>query len=323
MYFNNLSKKVINNVSRPNILSRSIAMDLTKRDELIEKRNKLNKSLKSTYATLLKENWAMAQEADSEDDVVADVPPVDVTAPEVPPADGAVPPAGDAPVSDEQAKMSTTDFATKYLKTLPSDVDMATAVNDQGIFNTSVNDDQNGQYMVVVFPATKNIREVADILSPVDPAVPTDGGALPPVSDVPPVDAASGLPPVDAAVDEVKEAVCETACDDENKMNESDNEGFYAEKERQRDPMSAGRKNWKSMQESAKKKLNESEDEKVKKEIAGLKKWLEDEDDAEEKKTLQAKIDKLQAKLSSKKISDHAKAKAADSFKNFEHGKDD
>lgn len=290
-------------------------MDLNKRDELIEKRNKLNKSLKSTYATLLKENWAMAQEADSEA-AIADVPPVDVDTPEVA---HAASPEGDEPVSDEQAKMSTTDFATKYLKTLPSDVDMTTAVNDQGIFNASVNDDQNGQYMVVVFPATKNIREVADILSPVDPAVPTDAAALPPVSNVPPTDAASALPPVE----EVKEAACETDCEDDTKMNESDNEGFYAEKERQRDPMSAGRKNWKSMQESAKKKINESEDEKLKKRLENIEKLLKSETDEEEKEALKKDIAKIKGQLSSKKISDHSKAKAADSFKNYDHGKDD
>jgi hypothetical protein len=281
-------------------------MDLHKRDELIEKRNKLNKSLKSTYATLLKENWNMAKEAEEE------VAPVDVaapeTAPETAPVDAGMPPAdapaSDAPVSDEQAKMATTDFATKYLKTLPSDVDMATSVNEQGIFNASVNDDQNGQYMVVVFPATKNIREVADILSPVDPAAPADGEALPPVSDVAPVDAE--MPPVDAPadapVDEVKEGACATEdCDDREQM--------YAEMERSRDPVSSGRKDWKSMQESAKKKLTESEDDKLKKSIENAEKLLAAETDAEEKEALKKDIAKMKAKLSAKKISDTFKAK--------------
>jgi len=288
-------------------------MDMNKRDELIEKRNKLSKDLRSTYKQILKESWGLVKVKEEEEDPVVDPSatdapaPVDVTSPEVP---ATTPDASaEGAAADPQAKLATTDFVTKYLKGLPSDVNIAESVNENGIFNASVNDDQSGQFMVVTFPATMTIQDVANILQPVDSAIPGASGAM--VPDAAPVaDPALDAPVGDVAPSDDAAPVDDTELKEEEVCNSDDKaEQDAADREKQRDPMMEGRKSWKSFQAGRVQKFNEQNLEALKKELEGLKKWLADETDPEEKEELKKKIEKLKGKLSSSKISSDSKEK--------------
>jgi hypothetical protein len=313
--------------------------------------------------------------------VAGDVPPV---AGDVPPVAGDVPPvAGDVPpapvsvnapegtaMANSQDQLATTEFVKQFMKGLPSDINMETSVDSNGIFKAPVNDQHEGQFVVVVYPATKNVHEVADLLEPALPApalpapavtgdVPpaVDAGAVPPVTDpaaVPPVagdvppaapaaasplDAPAGdVPPAEIPVEpkddeeEMKEdTVCENEkCMDESckthggkKMMEAECEDEESKLEKQRDPMMEGRKNWKSYQKALVNKQNKEkilkeetataekkelgEVEKAERRVAAIKKQIEDETDAEEKKALKADLEKAESALNKAKTAGHNK----------------
>jgi hypothetical protein len=324
---------------------------------------------------------APAADAGAVPPVAGDVPPVDAgavppVAGDVPPVDpAAVPPAPlsvDAPegtgMVNSQDQLSTTEFVKQFMKGLPSDINMETSVDANGIFKAPVNDQHEGQFVVLVYPATKNVHEVADLLEPalpapaaigdvppavdaggvppvVDPAAvpPVDAGAVPPAApaDASPLDAPAGdVPPAEVPVepkddeDELKE---DTVCENEKCMDESckthggkkmmeaecEEEDEEAKLEKQRDPMMEGRKNWKAYQKVLTNKYNAAkllkeeaataekkelgDVEKAERRVAAIKKQIEDETDAEEKKALKADLEKAESALNKVKTSGHNK----------------
>lgn len=297
-------------------------MDLNKREEHVEKQDKLHMSLKESFAAmqkkreeLLKENAKSVGEAlkksqkvhlkeeDTEevkdevkDDVApaGDAPVADAAAPvadAVPaaPVEGgevpAVAPVDGAPVTS-QDQIATQDFVAEFMKGLPTELDLKASVDANGIFKANVNDQAEGQFVIVAFPASKNIHQVADLVEPlpVEPvAAPAGelasvpGGEVPP-SDVSaldagaaamppaPIEGAPVVPPVEGEEEkeEMKEEkeMCkeEEHCDDDmmGKLEE-------ANQELVRDPIISGKKNWKTLLENrevARQKLLKEADEK-------------------------------------------------------------
>lgn len=295
-------------------------MDINERDQHFEKGEKnflkLKESFKKIFETSLLNEDAFAAQKKLKKNLKEEEKPEDVEKVEEPKAEepkadepvaapeGDVAPAGDevAPAADaapapvdvsapegdinSQDQLATREFVSKFMKGLPSDINFETSVDANGIFKAPVNDQHEGQFVVVVYPAAKNIHQVADLLEPalpapgaaVDPALasvdPAAAGAAP---AVPAVDPAAGAP-VDAAApavdpaaaapsdasaldvpaeggeeeDEMKETVCEAegcldeACKTHGKKMEEECEDEEAKLEKQRDPMMEGRKNWKS-----------------------------------------------------------------------------
>jgi len=356
-------------------------MDLNERDTSFEKGQKQLLKLKENFKKIMNNSFltetklvtnagkkilSKLKEEDTEetkkDEVVSDeptdgdvVPPVDGAVPpvdgDVPPVDGDVPP---APVSvtepegglNSQDQLGTTEFVKQFLKGLPSDLNFETSVDANGIFKAPVNDQHEGQFVVVVYPASKNIHQVADLLEPVVPvtgAVPPVDGAVPPVDGaVPPVDGAvppvdGAVPPVDGVVppvegdepvdDELKEIVCENErCVDDscpthsNPVMEDSCADEEAIREKQRDPMMEGRKNWKNylkvLNENTKKKVVKEAEatavddvSKLERRVKSIEEQLATETDPEEKELLKKDLGTAKMKLSRAKNSDKNIAK--------------
>ena len=123
--------------------------------------------------------------------------------PPPPPLDANAPEGGEM---NSQDQMNTRTFVGTFLKTLPSDIDLNNSVDANGVFKASINDQHNGQFMVVAFPATKTIHQVADLVEPQPGAAAglSPDGSMPPApvaNEVPPVEGeplpgAAGMPPV-------------------------------------------------------------------------------------------------------------------------------
>jgi hypothetical protein len=269
------------------------------------------------------------------------------------PISTATPEGGDL---NSQDQLTTRGFVDTFLKTLPSDVDLAQSVDANGIFKASVNDAQNGQFVVVVYPATKNAHQVADLIEPALPGSPAAGDGVPPagadapvdptgVPPVPPVPgavpgadgsavppapvapAAGDVPPVPPAGDAVppkpegeEEPMAEAeecknpGCTDPHcpQHGADAQELKESEREKQRDPILTGRKNWNSMVAKllleGKKAMEEKkvikeeapvvDVSKLEARVKSIEKSLAAETDAEEKEKLKVDLGKAKMALS-------------------------
>jgi hypothetical protein len=301
-------------------------MDLNKRDELHEAGERSFKNLKSAYKDMFnkqmkpltesakspaekvgdklkKQQKVSLKEEAPLDDKPLDDKPADAVVPPagdaaVPPVGADVPPAGDVPPPvvanapeggdlNSQDQLATRSFVGTFLKTLPSDIDLNAAVDANGVFKSSVNDQHDGQFVVVVYPATKNLHQVADLVEPVTPGtngVAPAGSEVPAAGAVPAVDGGAAVPPAldavvppagDAAVPPVEgEPVADVPPKEEELTEMEKEEAACAMKEKERDPMMEGRKNWKAqlnklLNENVKPELKKEEKKEELKEEAG------------------------------------------------------
>lgn len=229
--------------------------------------------------------------------------PVDANAPEAN-ADGSTP-------TNSQDQLTTREFVKEFLKSLPSDQDMDSLVDENGIFKTSVSDQHEGQFTIIAFPSTKKVHEVADIVEPVQPEgeAGAEGSELPPEgSEMPPVDA--GVPGAEGSAEhEGGEAPAVEKSEDELKEEEA--EMYESRKERERDPINEGKKNWLSYRKLLKESAEKSAEEKLEIRIASIKKQIEEETDPEEKEELKKDLGKAKMQLArlngGKKDSDEMK----------------
>jgi hypothetical protein len=172
--------------------------------------------------------------------------PVSVDAPEVPPVDGtSLPPVDGAEVPpvetglqpNPEKQVATQQFVQSALKGVTSgDADNKTLVTEFGFFKADVSDPANGQYVVIAYPADMKLKDIASVVEPVETpaevaaagdAEADEAGKVEPA----PEDTASDLggTPEDAA------STDETKPEDDEMLKES-----------VRDPISVGKKNWKT-----------------------------------------------------------------------------
>ncbi len=279
-------------------------------------------------------------DADGDHDGDEVVPPVSTDTPE----GGAL---------DSQDQLSTREFVGAFLKGLPSDVDLANSVDANGVFKASVNDQQHGQFTILAFPASKTTHQVADLVEPalpgaavgavppvvpgaapvvppvvpgavppvvpgtepvVPPVVPGEAPVVPPTEVVPPVEEPVVqevvVPPVVKPVVKCMDPRCPEHGMEAGAMMES-------EREKQRDPILEGRKNWTSM---VRKLLTEGKTVELKEDVSKLEarvKAIETslaaETDEDEKKALQIDLGKAKMALS----------RAKNPTKVVSHGEDD